>query len=237
MSEHHDDGGTPPGPPDFGDAKSGDGRSEEQRTATAPGEQPLGAEVSREELEKKVERLSAMLEDSISRARETQERLKDTHERLLRVAAEFENFKRLAQRDQREYYRFANESLLKELLPIVDNLERAIKSSKERMGSGGLIQGVELVLKQFLETLAKFGVRPMNSVGEAFDPSRHQAVLHVESEDATGKIVAEEYQRGYLLHDRILRAAMVAVADVPKRDACEGAKVSPSTDGDPVDTD
>lgn len=165
------------------------------------------------------------------------EEAKALQDKYLRLAAEFENFKRLAQRDQREYYRFANESLLKELLPIVDNLERAIKSSKERMGSGGLIQGVELVLKQFLETLAKFGVRPMNSVGEAFDPSRHQAVLHVESEDATGKIVAEEYQRGYLLHDRILRAAMVAVADVPKRDACEGAKVSPSTDGDPVDTD
>ena len=165
------------------------------------------------------------------------EEAKALQDKYLRLAAEFENFKRLAQRDQREYYRFANESLLKELLPIVDNLERAIKSSKERMGSGGLIQGVELVLKQFLETLAKFGVRPMNSVGEAFDPSRHQAVLHVESEDATGKIVAEEYQRGYLLHDRILRAAMVAVADVPKRDACEGAKVSPSTDGDPVDTE
>ena len=165
------------------------------------------------------------------------EEAKALQDKYLRLAAEFENFKRLAQRDQREYYRFANESLLKELLPIVDNLERAIKSSKERMGSGGLIQGVELVLKQFLETLAKFGVRPLKSVGEAFDPSRHQAVLHVESEDATGKIVAEEYQRGYLLHDRILRAAMVAVADVPKRDACEGAKVSPSTDGDPVDTD
>src|SRR5437773_6583434 len=165
------------------------------------------------------------------------EEAKALQDKYLRLAAEFENFKRLTQRDQREYYRFANESLLKELLPIVDNLERAIKSSKERIGSGGLIQGVELVLKQFLETLAKFGVRPMNSVGEAFDPSRHQAVLHVESEDATGKIVAEEYQRGYLLHDRILRAAMVAGAAVPKRDACEGAKVSPSTDGDPVDTD
>jgi len=165
------------------------------------------------------------------------EEVKVLQDKYLRLAAELENYKRLAQRDQREYFRFANESLLKELLPIVDNLERAIKSSKERPGSDGLIQGVELVLKQFLETLAKFGVRPMNSVGEAFDPSRHQAVLHVESEDGTGKIVAEEYQRGYLLHDRILRAAMVAVADVPKRAAREGGKVSPSTDESPVDSE
>ena len=165
------------------------------------------------------------------------EEVKALQDKYLRLAAEFENFKRLAQRDQREYYRFANESLLKELLPIIDNLERAIRSSKGSPGSDGLIQGVELSLKQFLETLAKFGVRPVNSVGEAFDPSRHQAVAHVESEDASGKIVVEEYQRGYLLHDRILRAAMVAVADVPTRAGPDGGKASPSTDESPVDTE
>ncbi|MGH7236120.1 MAG: nucleotide exchange factor GrpE [Nitrospiraceae bacterium] len=165
------------------------------------------------------------------------EEAKALQDKYLRLAAEFENFKRLTQRDQREYYRFANESLLKELLPIIDNLERAIRSSKERPGNDGLIQGVELVLKQCLETLAKFGVRPMNSVGEPFDPSRHQAVAHVESEDASGKIVVEEYQRGYLLHDRILRAAMVAVADVPTRAGREGGKASLSADESPVDTE
>jgi molecular chaperone GrpE len=165
------------------------------------------------------------------------EEAKALQDKYLRLAAEFENFKRLTQRDQREYYRFANESLLKELLPVVDNLERAIKSSKERMGSGGLIQGVELVLKQFLETLAKFEVRPVNSVGETFDPSRHQAVAHVESQDASGKIVVEEYQKGYLLHDRILRPAMVTVADVPRRAGREGGKTSPSTEESPVDTE
>ena len=137
-------------------------------------------------------------------------------DKYLRLAAEFENYKRLAQRDQREHSRFANESILKELLPIVDNLERAIRSSKESPTPDGLIQGVELTLKQFLETLAKFGVRQVTSVGEAFDPSRHQAVAHVESKDTSENTVVEEYQRGYLLHDRILRAAMVAVANAPK---------------------
>src|SRR5207247_5593016 len=107
--------------------------------------------------------------------------------------------------------------LLKELLTIVDNLERAIKSSKERMGSGGLIQGVELVLKQFLETLAKFGVRPVKSVGETFDPSRHQAVAHVESQDASGKIVVEEYKKGRIYHDWNLSISMVWIACVTKR--------------------
>jgi molecular chaperone GrpE len=157
------------------------------------------------------------------------EEAKALQDKYLRLAAEFENFKRLSQRDQREYTRFANESLLRELLPVVDNLERAIKSSKENPGNDGLIQGLELVLKQFLETLGKFGVRPVKSVGEGFDPSRHQAVAHVESEDASGKMVVEEYQKGYQLHDRILRAAMVAVADVPKTADLQGGKASPRT--------
>ena len=165
------------------------------------------------------------------------EEVKAFQDKYLRLAAEFENFKRLSQRDQREYIRFANESLLKELLPIVDNLERAIKSAKENPGSDGLIQGVELILKQCLETLAKFGVRPVKSIGEAFDPSRHQAVAHVESEDASGKIVVEEYQKGYLLHDRILRAAMVTVADVPKPADREGGKAALGAEQRTDDTD
>jgi molecular chaperone GrpE len=120
------------------------------------------------------------------------------HDKHLRLAAEFENYKRLAQKDQRDYARFANESLLKELLPIVDNLERAIKA-----------------LKQFMDLLAKAGVRPIASVGEPFDPARHQAVARVESPGAPDNTVVEEFQKGYLLHERMLRAAMVTVASAP----------------------
>jgi molecular chaperone GrpE len=134
------------------------------------------------------------------------------HDKYLRLAAEFDNYKRLAQRDQREHAKFANENILKELLPVVDNLERAIGFAKGGSGSDGLIQGVELTHKQFIETLGKFGVRPINSMGEMFDPSRHQAVAHVPSPGAAGNTVVEEYQKGYQLHDRVLRPAMVAVA-------------------------
>jgi molecular chaperone GrpE len=151
-------------------------------------------------------------EDSVRT--EKSEEVQALQNKYLRLAAEFENYKRLAQRDQREHARFANEQILKELLPIIDNLERAIKFSKDSAAGNGLIQGVELTLKQFLETLGKFGVRPISSVGEVFDPSRHQAVAHVRAE-APDKTVVEEYQKGYLLHDRVLRAAMVAVAAGP----------------------
>ncbi len=139
-------------------------------------------------------------------------------EKYLRLAAEFDNYKKLAQKEQRDFSRFANENILKELLPVIDNLERAIKSAKESkggQGANGLIQGVELTLKQFLETLTKFGVRPIASIGEPFDPAHHQAVARVESAAAPENSVVEEYQKGYLLHDRILRAAMVTVSVGP----------------------
>ena len=134
------------------------------------------------------------------------------NDKYLRLAAEFENFKRRAQRDQYDAIRFANEKLLKDLLPIVDNLERAIQCGSEQSKSEGLLEGVELTQKQFLETLAKLEVKQISSVGEVFDPTRHQAVAQVESETAEPNTVVEEFQKGYFLHERILRPAMVTVA-------------------------
>jgi molecular chaperone GrpE len=140
------------------------------------------------------------------------EEAKTFQDKYIRLAAELENFKRLAQKQKQDYSQFANESLLKELLPIVDNLERALKCVQEGRTTDGLVQGVELTLKQFTETLAKFGVKPIASLGASFDPARHQAVARQESTTAPENTVIEEYQKGYQLHDRILRAAMVVVA-------------------------
>jgi molecular chaperone GrpE len=210
LSEHHDGGGTPPGPEDAGDAKSGDGGSEEQRTATAPGEQPLGAEVSREELEKKVERLSAMLEDSMSRARETQERLKDTHERLLRVAAEFENFKKRASKEREDAQKFGNERLLKDFLPVADNLERALDHAEEH-DLRQVIEGVKLVQKLLESALAKHGVVGFSALGQPFDPNVHEALMQQESDAPPGTVVSE-MSRGYKLNERLVRPAAVVVA-------------------------
>ena len=133
-------------------------------------------------------------------------------DRYLRLAAEFENYKRLARKDQRDFTRFANENILKELLPVLDNLERAIQHGKASQEGDGLTQGVELTLKQLLETLTKFGVRQIASVGQPFDPSYHQAVGRVESTTVPDNSVVEEYEKGYLLHDRVIRPAMVVVA-------------------------
>lgn len=191
----------------------GQGSSEAREEEDTQGTEPESVEELKQALAAKTEEIKAL------------------QDKYLRLAAEFDNYKRLSQREQRDYARFANESLLKELLPIIDNLERAIRASKENQGRDGLIQGVELILKQFMETLAKLGVRPIPSVGMAFDPSRHQAVARVESSNVPPDSVVEECQRGYYLHDRVLRAAMVTVAageNTEQGPASGGPQESPS---------
>ena len=148
---------------------------------------------------------------------------KALNDKFLRLAAEFENYKRLSQRDQRDQVRFGNEQILKELLPVVDNLERAIQSAKENRSQDTLIQGVDLTLKQLMGALTKFGVRPVTSVGQPFDPNCHQAVSRVESMTVPENTIVEEFQKGYLLHDRILRAAMVSVSIGPTQEAVNGS--------------
>jgi molecular chaperone GrpE len=143
------------------------------------------------------------------------EECKTLNNKYLRLAAEFENYKRLTQRDQREQIRFGNEQILKELLPVVDNMERAIKAAQTNGGDSALVQGVELTLKQLSGILAKFGVQAIETAGQEFDPSAHQAVSYGPSNDVPANKVLDEFQKGYRLHDRILRAAMVSVSSGP----------------------
>jgi molecular chaperone GrpE len=150
------------------------------------------------------------------------EESKGLNDKYLRLAAEFDNYKRLIQRDQRDQIRFGNEQLLKELLPVVDNLERAIKASRNGGDSGVLMQGVDLTLKQLTGALTRFHVIPVETVGQPFDPATHQAVTSVASEKVPERHVVDEFQRGYLLHDRILRAAMVSVSTGQAQDSAPG---------------
>jgi len=155
--------------------------------------------------------------------------VKGLNDKYLRLAAEFDNYKRLNQRDQRDLIRFGNEQLIKELLPVVDNLERAIKASRNGGNSEGLIQGVDLTLKQLTGALTKFHVIPVETAGQLFDPAKHQAVASVTSENVPERHVVDELQRGYLLHDRILRAAMVSVSNGPAGGTPETDKTSGSS--------
>ncbi len=176
-------------------------------------EEPLNEAVDQEQPEQDHVSESTKPDDEPqSTEQQAQEELKVYQDKYMRLAAEFENYKRRTQRDQSDAIRYANESLLKNLLSTIDNLERAMQSGKTAGADGPLLEGIELTYKHFLETVGKLGVRQISSIATTFDPNMHQAVAQVESETAEPNTVVEEFQKGYFLHDRILRPAMVTVA-------------------------
>jgi molecular chaperone GrpE len=156
--------------------------------------------------------------------------LKAAQEKQLRVFAEMENYKKRTARDQMEQLRYANEKLLKELMPVLDNLERALSHVKDSSERSPWIEGVELTCRQFLDVLKKFGVTPIASVGESFDPSRHQAVTYLDTNEHPENHVAAELQKGYLYHERVLRPSMVAVARKPSRSTAEESPEKPDSE-------
>jgi molecular chaperone GrpE len=136
----------------------------------------------------------------------------ENYDRFLRVSAEFENYKKRKDREIVDFRKYANEALVKELLPVVDNLERAIEHAATQEDGAGLLEGVEMTLSQFSTVIQKFGVEPLSSLGTLFDPAHHQAVGQLETDEFPANHVANELQKGYLLNSRLLRPAMVMVA-------------------------
>ncbi len=169
-------------------------------------------EEDRKEKEKGIEELKKKLE-------ETEKEAKDHYERLLRVAADFENYKKRAAKEKEEWVKFANEDLLKAVLPFIDNLERAVNHAEKVKDTGVMIEGVRLTLQQLLQILNKFGVSPIESIGKPFDPTFHEAMLMVETDQHQPNQVVEEFQKGYLLNDRLLRPATVSVSKPPAKEA------------------
>jgi molecular chaperone GrpE len=172
--------------------------------APAPGAEDAAAERAR---------LAAQLDLSLQKGRETLERLKEEHDRFLRAAADLENYKKRAAREREEAQKFANERLLKDLIPVLDNLERALAAAPE---GDPLAKGVKLVLRAFEEALGRHGVKGFSALGQPFDPRLHEAVMQVAaSGDQPPGTVVLEHGRGFLLNDRLVRPAMVGVAVGP----------------------
>jgi molecular chaperone GrpE len=174
-------------------------KTPESNENTASDEQSSNASASTSEVE--------ILRDQL-KAKEEEARL--NYDRFLRQTAELENFKRRAGREREDATRFANEALVKDLLPVVDNLERAIAHGKSGDGES-LLEGVEMILKGLMDALSRHDVVQISAVGQPFDPQLHEAMAHVESAEHAPNTVLEEYQKGYLLNDRLLRPALVTV--------------------------
>jgi len=143
---------------------------------------------------------------------ELQKQRDDLYDRLLRTSAEFDNYRKRIDRERQQTSESAAASLLTELLPLVDDFERALNAPVGRSGNDAYRQGIELIYKQLVELLRKRGVRPIEALGADFDPHFHQAVSYEPADDRRDGEIIEEFRRGYLLGDRLLRPAMVKVA-------------------------
>lgn len=150
-----------------------------------------------EELEKKIASLEAELEEKESR--------------YLRLQADFENSRRRARLDFEAAQKYRAQSLISDLLPVLDNFERALNVETDNEQTKSLLQGMEMIHRTLLDALKKEGVEPIESQGKEFDPHFHQAVMQVEEEGVDSNIVVEEFQKGYVLKDRVIRPAMVKV--------------------------
>ncbi|HSO66810.1 MAG TPA: nucleotide exchange factor GrpE [Desulfatirhabdiaceae bacterium] len=138
---------------------------------------------------------------------------RQNYDRLLRVSAEFENYKKRSQRDMEEYRKYANEAILADLLSVMDNLERALDSGKaSKTPDNNLIEGVDLTLNDLVKIFERFSVTPIDAMEKPFDPNFHQAVMKESSADHPENTVIREFQKGYLLRDRLLRPSMVVVS-------------------------
>lgn len=140
------------------------------------------------------------------------DQLNEQKEKVLRLAAEFENFKKRKQREIDEFKKFANETIFRQLLSVVDNLERAIGSATDAVEETNLLEGVKLTHKEILKLFESFSVKLVEAENQPFDPNFHQAVTHEQNNDVPDNTVTNVLQKGYMLHDRLLRPAMVIVS-------------------------
>jgi molecular chaperone GrpE len=163
--------------------------SPDRASEAAPGEQPEAADLAQLKQERD-----------------------DYYDRLLRKTAEFDNYRKRTDRERQQLAEAAAADLLEELLPLVDDMERALKADPGTEATNAIRTGVELIHKQILETLRKRGVKPIESLGADFDPHFHMAVAHDPADGRREGEVIEEFRRGYMLGDRLLRPAMVKVA-------------------------
>jgi molecular chaperone GrpE len=178
--------------------KRGDGKSTAEHTEPDKGKERHGKRETVAELE--------AVRDK------AQQEAKENYDRLLRVSADFDNYKKRVAKEKADLTRYGNEELIKALLPVIDNLERALEHAAAAGEQGGIREGVEMTLQQFLQILQRFGASPIVAAGERFDPTRHEAVMEQATAEHDPGHVVTELEKGYLLNDRLVRPAKVVVA-------------------------
>ncbi len=170
--------------------------SEDVKTQETSVEEPEKKEKKKSKKDSEIEALKAELEGK--------------NDLLIRTAAEFDNFKKRTERERLSVAEYAKAGIIKQILPILDNIDRANAADKK---SEDYLKGIELIIKQFEALSGNLGIEEIAKVGDAFDPNFHEAVMHIEDENLGENVIAEVLQKGYKLGDTVIRAAMVKVAN------------------------
>lgn len=169
------------------------------------------------------EALSAQLEVSLAHGRDLLAKLKDEHERMLRAAADLDNYKKRAAKEKEELQRYGSEKLLRDLLPVLDNLDRALEHARAPADYESLRKGVEMIRRLHEDALAKHGAKAFHAKGKPFDPAMHEAMTQQETAELPPNHVVTEVVRGFTLNDRLMRPALVVVSCAPTSAAAASA--------------
>lgn len=192
--------------------------AEETREEASEGHQETGGEkvpereISEEEL---AEAEAEAAEEPEKAEPSAEEQLRELNDKYVRLYAEFENYKKKSVKDREELAKYVREELIHDLMPSLDHLEIALQHAVEQENSAGLKQGVEMTLRELYRTLEKYGLKSIEALGQPFDPEYHHAISQAERDDVAEGTVVEVFRKGYMLGDKVLRAAMVSVSRKP----------------------
>lgn len=192
---------------------------------------------AKDEVGLSVEDLYSRLKSLEQQLEEKNKQYNELHDRYLRMAADFDNYRKRVSKEKADIIAYGNEELIKALLNVLDNLERALEHSESTEESGPIVEGIKLVYKHFLSCLERFGVQTIDAgKGREFDPRYHQAIERVETSDITPGIILSEVLKGYTLKDRLLRPALVVVSKEQKGSSVEGESSATSEDKSKIDS-
>lgn len=189
-----------------------EGRNTEQELNSQLEEEKVEEVFAENEASEQTEEVPGQEQDPVQvKIAELEAKLEDADNRYLRLQADFDNFRRRSRIELEASAKYRAQSVITDLLPAIDNFERAMKMEVENDQAKSLMQGVEMVYRSLLDALKNEGVEVIEAVGKEFDPHLHQAVMQAEDENYDSNIVVEEFQKGYMLKDRVIRPAMVKV--------------------------
>ena len=178
-----------------------------------PGEDQAEEENAKEASEDEDKKSGKKLFGKKNKKDKKDEKIEELTDRLTRQMAEFDNFRKRTEKEKSQMYEIGAKDIIEKMLPVVDNFERGLDAVKEEDKEDPFIQGMEMVYKQLMTVLGELGVKPIEAVGKEFDPNLHNAVMHVEDENFGENIIAEEFQKGYMYRDSVVRHSMVKVAN------------------------